>query len=92
MRKILASAVLLLTIISICSCSKVQDNSKASPAISSENTILVVNADIVTMHSQKPSANAMAITGDRIVATVRGGMITYSDVPEYDRVDPPGGE
>ena len=28
----------------------------------------------------------------RVLATVRGGMITYSDVPEYDRIDPPGGE
>lgn len=40
----------------------------ASAAISDEDTILVVNADIVTMDPKKPSAEAMAVSGGRIVA------------------------
>ena len=40
----------------------------ASEAISAEDTVLVVNADIVTMDPKSPSAGAMAVSGGRIVA------------------------
>ena len=40
----------------------------ASAAISDGDTVLVVNADIVTMDPKRPSAEAMAVSGGRIVA------------------------
>jgi len=65
MRRILTSVVLVIALISTVSCNKPRNN---SPAISGEDVVLVVNADIITMDSQKPSASAMAIAGDRIMA------------------------
>ena len=36
--------------------------------MSGKSVILVVNADIVTMDPDQPSAEAMAVSGDRIIA------------------------
>ena len=44
-------------------------------AVSGEDIVLVVNVDIVTMDPEKPSADSMAIAGDRIVAIGRGSEV-----------------
>lgn len=58
-------SLLIAVIISVCSCTVFQKN---RATISDETITLVVNADIVTMDPVNPTANAMAISGDRIVA------------------------
>lgn len=65
--------VLVIAIISAFSCTANENNSATtsrenSVTTSGEDIVLVVNADIVTMDPQKPSADAMAVSGDRIVA------------------------
>lgn len=49
-------------------------------------------ADFVVLDRNPLKIDPDEIRDIRILATVRGGMITYSDVPEYDRVDPPDGK
>jgi len=49
-------------------------------------------ADFVVLDRNPLKIDPDEIRNIRVLATVRGGMITYSDVPEYDRIDPPGGE
>lgn len=59
------TVVLMLTLISLWSCTE----TNKSEALKVDDPItLVVNADIVTMNPQAPTANAMAISGGRIVA------------------------
>lgn len=65
MKAISTSVVLLLILGSLFSCTRDQDDSST---ISSEKPVLLITADIITMDSRKPSAKAMAISGDRIVA------------------------
>ena len=60
----IASAI-MITSMGVASCSAQDDEGTTSAA---PQTTLLVNADIVTMTSQVPSANAMAYTGERIVA------------------------
>jgi predicted amidohydrolase YtcJ len=57
--------VLLIVFIFSVSCATTRHNT-AAPA--GTDIVLVVNADIVTMDPEKPSAEAMAVSGDRIVA------------------------
>jgi len=57
--------LLIATLISVCSCTVYQ---KDSITISDETISLLVNADILTMDPDQPSADAMAVSGDRIVA------------------------
>ena len=47
-------------------------------------------ADFVVLDRNPLKIAPDEIRNVRVLATVRGGMITYSDVPEYDRVEPPG--
>jgi hypothetical protein len=49
-------------------------------------------ADFVVLDRNPLKIDPDEIRNIRVLATVRGGMITYSDVPEYDRIDPPGGK
>lgn len=49
-------------------------------------------ADFVVLDRNPLKIAPDEIRNVRVLATVRGGMITYSDVPEYDRIDPPGGK
>jgi len=49
-------------------------------------------ADFVVLDRNPLKVDPDDIRNIRVIATVRGGMITYSDVPEYDRIDPPGGK
>ena len=65
MNKIKLSILLIVTIFSVSSCTAYQTN---NAKVSDEAITLLVNADIVTMDPLKPSASAMAISGDRIVA------------------------
>ena len=65
MRRVSISIVLVILLISAFSCSKHRNK---SVKISKEANVLLVNADIVTMNPNMPSASAMAFSGDRIVA------------------------
>lgn len=65
MRMVLTRMVLIIVSLSVCSCTTYLNRSTPG---SVRDTVLVVNADIVTMDPEKPSADAMAISGDRIVA------------------------
>ena len=49
-------------------------------------------ADFVVLDRNPLKINPDLIRDIRVLATVRGGKVTFSDVPEYDRIDPPGGE
>ena len=49
-------------------------------------------ADFVVLDKNPLNVDPDEIRNIHVLATVRGGLITYSDVPEYDRVDPPKGE
>jgi len=49
-------------------------------------------ADFVVLDRNPLKIDPNEIRKTRVLATVRGGLVTYSDVPEYDRVEPPGGE
>lgn len=49
-------------------------------------------ADFVVLGSNPLKVDPAEIRDIQIVATVRGGLVTYADVPEYDRVDPPQGQ
>ncbi len=46
-------------------------------------------ADFVVLDRNPLKIDPNEIRNVHVLATVRGGMITYSDVPEYDRIDPP---
>ena len=47
-------------------------------------------ADFVVLDRNPLKVDPAEIRNIGVLATVRGGMITYFDVPEYDRDDPPG--
>ena len=49
-------------------------------------------ADFVVLDRNPLKIAPDEIRNIRVLATVRGGMITYSDVPEYDRIEPPSGK
>jgi len=49
-------------------------------------------ADFVVLDRNPLKIDPDELRNIRVLATIRGGMITYSDVPEYDRIDPPGGK
>lgn len=49
-------------------------------------------ADFVVLDSNPLKIDPAEIRDIQVVATVRGGLVTYSDVPEYDRVEPPKGQ
>jgi predicted amidohydrolase YtcJ len=49
-------------------------------------------ADFVVLDRNPLKVDPDEIRHIEVLATVRGGLITYSDVPEYDRVKPPGEE
>lgn len=57
--------LLFSCLIAVASCAKLTDTSTKK---NSGNIVLLTNADIVTMNSDYPSASAMAISGNRIVA------------------------
>ena len=71
--KRISTLILAMACITVISCTSTPENSettsaKESPATPGEKITLVVNADIVTMNPDQPSAEAMAVSGDRIVA------------------------
>jgi hypothetical protein len=49
-------------------------------------------ADFVVLDQNPLKVDPDEIRDIRVLVTVRGGKVTFSDVPEYDRIDPPGGE
>ena len=49
-------------------------------------------ADFVVLDRNPLEVDPDEIRNVRVLATVRGGLVTYSDVPEYDRIKPPGKE
>ena len=49
-------------------------------------------ADFVVLDRNPLKVDPDEIRNIHVMATVRGGLITYSDVPEYDRIKPPGKE
>jgi predicted amidohydrolase YtcJ len=49
-------------------------------------------ADFVVLDQNPLKVDPDEIRKINVLATVRGGLITYSDVPEYDRINPPGGK
>ena len=65
MKRIPIRIPLLIAVLTTASCSNGQDD---NAAITGKDITLVVNADIVTMDPDRPSADAMAVSGDRIVA------------------------
>ena len=46
-------------------------------------------ADFVVLERNPLKVDPDEIRNIHVMATVRGGLITYSDAPEYDRVEPP---
>jgi hypothetical protein len=54
------------------------------PASGKRDVVLLVNADIVTMNPSQPSAEAMAVKGDRIVA-IGSEAEVRSAIGSYDR-------
>ena len=46
-------------------------------------------ADFVVLDRNPLKGDPDEIRNIHVLATIRGGMITYSDVPEYDRIKPP---
>ena len=46
-------------------------------------------ADFVVLDQNPLKVDPREIRNIKVLATVRGGMITYADVPEYDRITPP---
>ena len=46
-------------------------------------------ADFVVLDQNPLTVDPREIRKIKVLATVRGGRITYSDVPEYDRITPP---
>ncbi len=80
MKRVMMSVLLTATMLLVCSCTVFQNNIST---ISDATITLVVNADIVTMDPKNPTADAMAIEGDRIVAIgseseVRGAIDNYT--------------
>ena len=61
----LVRITLVVVFLSTISCAIIRDQSATIP---DEEIILMVNADIVTMDPDKPLADAMAVSGERIVA------------------------
>ncbi len=49
-------------------------------------------ADFVVLDQNPLKIDPDKIRDIHVLATVRGGTVTFADVPEYDRIDPPGGE
>jgi predicted amidohydrolase YtcJ len=49
-------------------------------------------ADFVVLDRSPLDVEPDEIRDIRVVATVRGGRITYAETSSYDRIDPPGGE
>ena len=47
-------------------------------------------ADFVVLDKNPLKVDPDEIRNIHVIATVRGGLITYSDVPKYDRNEPPG--
>lgn len=47
-------------------------------------------ADFVVLDKNPLKIDPNEIRNIHVIATVRGGLITYSDIPEYDRDNPPG--
>lgn len=65
MKRITISILLLTVVFTTLSYATTRDENSAIP---SDNITLLVNADIITMDPERPSAEAMAVSGDRIVA------------------------
>ena len=65
MRRLTLSILALVCILSAASCTTTWNDRAAIPG---KHITLVVNADIVTMDPERPSAETMAVSGDRIVA------------------------
>lgn len=49
-------------------------------------------ADFVVLDKNPLKIDPDEIRNIRVLVTVRGGLITYSDIPDYDRVEPPAGK
>jgi predicted amidohydrolase YtcJ len=49
-------------------------------------------ADFVVLNHNPLKVEPDAIKNLRIIATVRGGRLTYATTVPYDRIDPPGGD
>ncbi|MCB1857362.1 MAG: hypothetical protein KDI63_03785, partial [Gammaproteobacteria bacterium] len=65
MKRMPIGILLLMVVISTASFAKTRNDDAAIPG---KDVVLVVNADIVTMDPGKPSAEAMAVSGGRILA------------------------
>ena len=72
-RTSLTLVVMVMACVAMLSCAGSQEEGARGPnngfgTPSGEDVVLIVNADIVTMNPGQPSADAMAVSGDRIVA------------------------
>ena len=82
MKRISKLLLLVLTTSIVASCITVPE--QQSQVASNNKVILIVNADIVTMNPDQPSADAMAISGDRIVA-IGSEAEVRAEVRAYDK-------
>ncbi len=86
MKRSIKGFALVLSTLAIFGCSPLDESQTKQPQSlkSDETTVLVVNADIVTMNPNNPSADAMAFQGDRIIA-VGSESEVRGQVSEYDK-------
>jgi len=78
--------LLLSLLLTVVGCTKQQGDSQDKNL---KEVVLIVNADIVTMNAQQPSASAMAIAGEKIIAIgteadVRQAIGEYSQLQDLN--------
>jgi len=84
MKKPFPGFALIASLAIMASCSKPSIDTEGIESEATEGTILIVNADIVTMNPEAPSANALAFVGGRIIAVGTESEVRNA-IGDYDK-------